>query len=419
MKTRKTEGKGESISVLKPANGRKPATKASTPLRLQRNAPCVLQRSLGNRCIQALSAYEGGRPRIQRKCDCGGTCASCAKKEEQGIQAKLKVGAAGDRYEKEADRVAAQVMRMPDIVRQTEEEEEETIQAKIQRISTAADAGFDPGPDFRISKSGGQALSLSTRQFMEPRFGSDFSQVRIHDDAASQQSAAQIQARAFTSGHHIWLGKGASENDKNLMAHELTHVVQQGGKGSHISGGLGIQRLGSNPGCTNAERRTIHQAIFNARGWLSKAIPQLRASPLSRRAIRSLRRNFGPTYGVAANAPLILGRLRAAYNEMSTISFRCAGAADATCATSPCGYAVAGSRDATICRNATLTPGTDWRYQAGCVLHESLHARFSRFTVDEYSGWHGASGSSPTYPGAGTDPLLNADSYTTLAMDLS
>lgn len=58
-------------------------------------------------------------------------------------------------------------------------------------------------------------------------------------------------------------------------------------------------------------------------------------------------------------------------------------------------------------------------FAARCVLYESHHAAFSRFKVDEYSGWHGASTSTATYPGAGTDPQLDTYSYTTLVMDLS
>jgi hypothetical protein len=84
-----------------------------------------------------------------------------------------------------------------------------------------------------------------------------------------------------------------------------------------------------------------------------------------------------------------------------------------------CGFAVAGSLATTICTNVTLAADATAVYRGGCVLHESFHATFSRFSVDEYSGWHGHSGSTGTYPGTGTDPLLNADSYTTLCMDLS
>jgi len=70
---------------------------------------------------------------------------------------------------------------------------------------------------------------------MEPRFGADFRQIRVHSGQQAQQSAAQIQAKAYTYGNNIWLGKGASESDQGLMAHELTHVVQQGGHEDRIS----------------------------------------------------------------------------------------------------------------------------------------------------------------------------------------
>ncbi len=185
-----------------------------------------LQRAVGNSAFQA---HSGLSPIIQRKCACGGSCARCAAKEETGIQAKLTVGAANDVYEQEADQVADQIMRMPDISAQTEEEKE-VLQPKIQRLSESGGGGFDPGPDFQLSRSGGQGLSISTRQFMEPRFGSDFGHVRIHNDQQARQSAAQIKAKAFTSGNHIWLGKGASERDNGLIAHELTHVIQQTGR---------------------------------------------------------------------------------------------------------------------------------------------------------------------------------------------
>jgi len=315
-----------------------------------------------------------------------------------------------------------------------------------------------------VLSSSGQPLDAGTRAFMESRFVHDFSQVRVHTDARAAESAQAANALAYTVGRDVVFGTGqyapGTSEGRRLVAHELTHVAQQAQStaGSSIKVGppgdsyereaervalavesehpylykailpaestqmstTRLQRLGANPGCTDAQRTTIHQAIFNARGWLNKAISQLEASPLSPKLIASLRRNFGPTYGVASNAALILGRLRVAYHEISTIPFSCADATDATCATVPCGYtATAGGHASTICSNVTLVAGRDWRYQAGCVLHESLHAAFSNFTPDQYSGWHGVSESTATYPGTGTDPLLNADSYTTLVMDLS
>jgi hypothetical protein len=291
---------------------------------------------------------------------------------------------------------------------------------------------------------------------MQARLGEDFAGVRIHTDARAAQSARAVAALAYTVGRHVVFDEGAyqptSAEGRRTLAHELAHVAQQKRSGTAgapgtltvappntpaereaeavaassigavrvLQGAPSLQRLGANPGCTAAQATDIHQAIFNARGWLNKAIPQLEATPLSPAVLASLRRNFGNTYGVAANANMIAQRLRAAYRELSTIPIGCADAKDPQCAVAepPCGYSAAGGHESTICTNPTLTTN-DAVYRAGCVLHESLHAAFTRFTIDQYSGWHGHSGSSATYPGTGTEPLLNSDSYTSLVIDLS
>ena len=344
------------------------------------------------------------------------------------LQTKLTLSQPGDRLEQEADRVAERVMRMrvpagprggqldesAVVQRKCTECEKEEVQRKAQPLPEQA------ASEFSHAISGGRPLPDAERNFFESRFAHDFSQVRVHTDAQAAEAAQSVSALAYTKGSDVVFGAGEyrpdTEGGRKLMAHELAHVVQQ--RQQAVVSPV-LQRLGANPGCTAAERRTIHQAIFDARGWLNKAIAQLGTSPVPAAVLSSLRRNFGPTYGVEVNVPLILGRLRVAYRQLSTNPIGCAGAADPICATLPCGYSGAGSHASTICSNPTLAVGADPVYQAGCVLHESLHAAFSNFTVDEYSGWHGHSGSSPTYPGAGVDPLLNADSYTTLVMDLS
>jgi hypothetical protein len=294
-------------------------------------------------------------------------------------------------------------------------------------------------------------LEPAVRVEAEARLRHDFSRVRVHADGQAAEAARAVDAIAFTVGRDIVFDTGryapSTVEGRRVLLHELTHVVQQDAapavgslaidvegsaetEAERVAAGHSatpraraqrprVQRLGANPGCTPAQVTDIHQAIFDARGWLNQATPKLQASPLAANVVASLRRNFGPTYGVAANAGLIAGRLKVAYRELSTIPMSCAGAADATCAAGHCGYAAAaGTHAATICTNVTLATA-DAVFRAGCLLHESLHAAFPRFTVDEYSGWHGHSGSTATYPGAGTDPLLNADSYTTLVMDLS
>jgi hypothetical protein len=80
-------------------------------------------------------------------------------------------------------------------------------------------------------RSGGQPLSQSLRNFFEPRFGYDFSQVRVHTDAQAAESARTLSARALTVGHDVVFGAGqyAPETTagQRLLAHELTHAVQQ------------------------------------------------------------------------------------------------------------------------------------------------------------------------------------------------
>ena len=222
-----------------------------------------------------------------------------------GIQAKLKVGQPGDKYEQEADRVAEQVMQMPEpqVQRQVEpeeEEEEELIQAMqaerefgeeegARQISTTvaqlkrfivgspgdayereADHVADeviqratkdtltelyrpeinapstttlppiqrvsnhPQPstvDLNLNQSGGQPLERQVRRNMESRFGYDFKNVRVHTDARSHWLARSLNARAFTVGNTIVFNSGEynphSQRGFHLLAHELTHVLQQ------------------------------------------------------------------------------------------------------------------------------------------------------------------------------------------------
>jgi RNase P protein component len=177
------------------------------------------------------------------------------------IQAKLKVGQPGDRYEQEADRVADAVMRMPEsqVQRQVEdEEEEEQLQTKPlgaqitplvqrqaegeeeeeeERIQAKGDTGRTPEvtPDLKARlnaiRGGGRPLPQSDRAFFEPRFGRDFSQVRIHTDARAAEAARALNARAFTLGRDVAFGAGqyspGTTAGWRLLAHELAHVVQQ------------------------------------------------------------------------------------------------------------------------------------------------------------------------------------------------
>ena len=137
------------------------------------------------------------------------------------LQTKLKVGAIDDPLEHEADRVAERVMRA--------DREEKVRPCKAVTAELAVDAA--PASVHEVLRSPGRPLDPATRGFMEPRFGWDFSGVRVHTDLAAAQSARDVNAHAYTVGHNVVFGSdqfapGTNEG-KKLLGHELTHVVQQ------------------------------------------------------------------------------------------------------------------------------------------------------------------------------------------------
>lgn len=162
------------------------------------------------------------------------------------VQAKLAIGQVNDRYEQEADSVAAQVLAMPDsaqaVQRQAGRDAEQPTPALATTVTplgpqaqTAAEAETQatPGPDLENqlagSKGSGTPLPENIRAFMEPRFGADFSQVRVHTGPIALQMTQDLNAQAFTHGSDIYFGAGKAPDTDALTAHELTHVVQQGG----------------------------------------------------------------------------------------------------------------------------------------------------------------------------------------------
>jgi hypothetical protein len=221
--------------------------------------------------------------------------------ETPHIQRKLTIGPPNDEFEREADRVADQVMRMPESVAvsgaakppamqrecQECEAEEKTVQrmctecaeeetvrrqaagpprttaatippdiavldlelvaqsAAIEQARSSAGNGDgeEVSTDFASGmcslQGGGQPLLDSTREFFEPRFGRDLGGIRIHDDAHAANMAQSVNARAFTVGSDVVFASGQyspeTANGRELLAHELTHVVQQRGPNDQIA----------------------------------------------------------------------------------------------------------------------------------------------------------------------------------------
>ncbi|MHC4204647.1 MAG: eCIS core domain-containing protein [Planctomycetota bacterium] len=226
--------------------------------------PLLTQRqALGNQAMQRFAQSCPLRLPSASICPFGGVCHTCPAR----VQTKLTINESGDKYEQEADRVADEVMRMPDpidaeraplsristipyVQRQCpeceeelqrqpeeEEEEEELLQAKkISDHTPEVNSSFEV--NIKAVRSSGQTLPDSVRAYFEPRFGYDFSRVRIHTDTRAVELAEMMNARAFTVGTDIVFRSGQYEpyttEGKKLLSHELVHVIQQRREGSSV-----------------------------------------------------------------------------------------------------------------------------------------------------------------------------------------
>ncbi|UBZ10420.1 DUF4157 domain-containing protein [Leeuwenhoekiella palythoae] len=193
------------------------------------------------------------------------------------VQAKLKMGQSGDKYEQEADNVAQQVVENTHgnsatkvqqkplaqtikpgiqlkaleedqvqkkseeeeavqakeeeetVQAKTEENEEETLQAKLQTTATPSTSIQER---LKNNKHNGEPMAPATQTRMEQNFGTNLSDVRIHTDVNAQKMSADLGAQAFTSGRDIYFNEGkyapGSPEGDGLLAHELTHTIQQG-----------------------------------------------------------------------------------------------------------------------------------------------------------------------------------------------
>jgi Domain of unknown function (DUF4157) len=163
------------------------------------------------------------------------------------IQAKLTIGEVGDKYEQEADRVAKDVVQRintpstqtDNLQRQETEEElqlkEEFINEIVQRREATAESEVSTDLESTINsaKGSGQPLDENLQQSMGQAIGADFSGVKIHTDSQSDRLNRSLQAKAFTTGQDVFFKQGeynpGSREGQELLAHELTHVVQQNG----------------------------------------------------------------------------------------------------------------------------------------------------------------------------------------------
>lgn len=193
----------------------------------------------------------GNQTLLQPKagCACGGSCPRCQAKSN------LNIGAPDDAYEREADTVADRVMRMAGgaspvtsaasgLQRKCaaceKEDGESLLQTKAESssASTQGHAATAPASVHHVLSSPGKPLESSLQQDMGQRFGHDFSRVRVHADEQAAASADALAARAYTVGPHVVFGRGQyaphTSEGRHLLAHELTHVMQQSGSSGQV-----------------------------------------------------------------------------------------------------------------------------------------------------------------------------------------
>jgi hypothetical protein len=228
----------ERASLRKPAAVRRPAIASRIqPVAATARATPVartLQQRLGNQGTQALAAHVVAR---------AGASGSGAARSV-GAARTLSISRPGDAHEREAESVADAVMGMHSSKPASGSCVAGVSRTAVQRKEGSATA-TEIAPSVSVGidalKGGGSPLPATTRSFFEPRFGADFGNVRVHTGSRAASAASSINARAFTVGRDIAFNAGQyaphSRDGQRLLAHELTHVVQQSGAQSDASGG--------------------------------------------------------------------------------------------------------------------------------------------------------------------------------------
>jgi hypothetical protein len=358
---------------------------------------------------------DGALLKRKSNCACGGGCPRCAEEEHAGnIQTKLQVSNPGDQYEQEADRVAEQVMRMPESRHAQVAELNEKNSSHLSRHSSpGASHSYNVPPVVSdVLSSPGQPLDASTRAFMEPRFGHDFGQVRIHTGHKAAESAHAVKALAYTVGRNIVFGEQQFAPDtatgKILLAHELAHVVQQQAPSQPAS----IQRF---PSCTSAQDTLIAADHTRALQMLSVAIRKISSydgtSPVEVHTALATHFNGSTSDAFATWININLRLLRAAMDD------------DYECFTGGIMESMwACPRPTTLATSFWCVPGFDIRVcppyfaetpieRSTTLIHEWVHKFGCNFDLDyEHDSGYGSNSI--------ITQLLNADPFANLVRDV-
>lgn len=325
----------------------------------------------------------------------------------------MTVGPVNDPMEHEADAMAERVMRMQEPVvvhRKCAHCEKEEEQAHRKPMSPfiqmkGDEGGFEvsEGISSRINEArgGGSTLTGETKSFMESRFGNDFSSVKIHTDARAVQLSGELNAQAFTVGNDVFFNEGKftpeSDSGKRLLAHELTHTMQQGGSVRRLVNDRNVTCHATgltNPNLTGAE---VVQAIAdadadairilqNAEDALQNALNDVIAgNPADPGLNLILQEELGLDLGNAADRRQIqvainrIARVRTTL-ESGYLRYMCRGGNNVTlvgCLAGSCNagtfaFTCPGNRLVVLCQNFWDSPDE----RAGTILHEVFHIWF-------------------------------------------
>ncbi|MCY6493371.1 eCIS core domain-containing protein [Leptolyngbya sp. GGD] len=205
------------------------------------------------------------------------------------IQPKLTIGAVNDKYEQEADRIAAQVvnqinapqsLQRGEAIQRQENNEDDKLQMKplLHSPLEGIPATLELEAEIEHIRGSGQPLAESIRRPMEQAFGADFSGVRVHTDSKSNRLNTSIQSSAFTTGQDVFFRQGAYEPGRQgglkLLAHELTHVVQQRG-GGELLGEPRTKHRVSGTGSKRVQRKLVESATWPLSSTAQTLVTQL------------------------------------------------------------------------------------------------------------------------------------------------
>src|SRR2546423_595921 len=305
------------------------------------------------------------------------------------VQAKLSVSPSDDPHEREADRIAERVTRAPapavqracaacsDGGASCPKCVEEGVRVQ-RRVGASSDSSAVSVPDgFARGLGPGRPLDPSTRAEMENSFGQDFGHVRVHTDARAAESARSVNALAYTSGRDVVFGAAQyapqSAGGRRLLAHEVTHVVQQ----RDGQGPPRIQRWAVK-GCKGIQETYVDDAVTRAHGDLSNVLPKVGVRPVTEAVKDALWLAFRDNSD--ATADLALNNVRRLKEQITGTRFACVDrVSDDECKGETVAHAPIGKPAGTvsICRPQFFAGDMTMFAQSETVIHEAAHMYLS------------------------------------------